>query len=113
MCMFQVSSFYSLFIFYLCMFCVCVCLFVYVCVCVCVCMCVCVCDLLLHSFPRSRLLHRLAACRSSEVNRGNKSLYFWELRYAYRVIYRFVVLETFGDYIVPLSAGSKLEPVYP
>ena len=70
--------------------------------------------LLLHSFfPLSRLLHGLAACRSSEVNRGNKSLYFWELRYAYRVIYRFVVLETFGDYIVPLSAGSKLEPVYP
>ena len=40
-------------------------------------------------------------------------MYFWELRYAYWVIYRFVVLETFGDYIVPLSAGSKLEPVYP
>ena len=40
-------------------------------------------------------------------------MYFWELRYAYRVIYRFVVLEIFGDSIVPLSAGSKLEPVYP
>ena len=32
-------------------------------------------------------MHELAACRSSEVNRGSKPLYFWELRYAYRVIY--------------------------
>ena len=65
--------------------------------------------LLLHSFfPLSRLLHGLAACRSSEVNRGNKSMYFWELRYAYRVIYRFVVWKFL---VIPLYHWVIMFPV--